>query len=179
MKMEDNAASYKMTYGLADYFMDKLKTELQNTYFCLNLDESTNPNQEKVVARLVSYFSKESNEVTVRHLDSFKEIRADAESFFTEIEKLFEKYKLPLNNLIPVLLDSCSTMRGKKNGVETKLRAKAPHLLDIDGDSVHHTHNAAKSFTAAFEYYLQGLFNTIHSDFFGVQTCVLFWRRFV
>lgn len=46
------------------------------------------------------------------------------------------------------------------------MRAKAQHLLDIDGDSVHHAHNAAKSFTAAFEYYLEGLFNTLHSDFF-------------
>ena len=51
--------------------MEGLKTELQNTFFCLNLDESTDTYQEKVVAGLVSYFSKERNEVTVRQLDPF------------------------------------------------------------------------------------------------------------
>ena len=55
-------------------------------------------------------------------------------------------------------------MRGKKTGLEVRLREKAPHLLDIDGDSVHHAHNVAKSFTAPFNYYLEGLFNSIHAD---------------
>ena len=77
--MERAAASYKMKHGVAEYLMEDLKTELQNTFFCLNLGESTNANQEKAVACLVSYFSKERNEVTVRHLDPFKVLRADAD----------------------------------------------------------------------------------------------------
>lgn len=165
LKMDRCTASYKMTYGLASFFTEELIEELRSTFFCLNLDESTNSNQEKVVAVLVSYFSSEKKEISVRHLESFTVIKADAESIFLKIEELFEKHQLPWNNLISVLMDSCSTMRGKKSGLETRLREKAPHLLDIDGDSVHHAHNVAKSFATPFNYYLEGLFNSIHTDF--------------
>ncbi|XP_045193668.2 uncharacterized protein LOC123549557 [Mercenaria mercenaria] len=82
-----------------------------------------------------------------------------------KVEEMFEKYNLPWNNLLSVLLDSCNTMRGKKSGLEARIREKAPHLLDIDGDSVHHVHNAAKAFTTPFKYYLESLFNCLHSDF--------------
>ena len=36
IKTDRAAASYKMKHGLAGYFMEDLKTELQNTFFCLN-----------------------------------------------------------------------------------------------------------------------------------------------
>lgn len=63
-----------------------------------------------------------------------------------------------------MLIDLCSTRRGKKTGLETRLREKAPNLLDIDGDSVHHAHNVAKSCTAPFNCYLEGLLNSIHAN---------------
>ncbi|KAH3781776.1 hypothetical protein DPMN_159680 [Dreissena polymorpha] len=57
-------------------------------------------------------------------------------------------------------------MRGEKGGVETLIQSfKAPHLLDIDGDSVHHAHNAAKAFCKPFNNWLEQLFKDIHSDF--------------
>lgn len=71
-----------MTFELASFFTKELVEELKNTFFCLNLDESTNSNQEKVVAVLVSYFSSEKKEIIVRHLESFTVIKADAESIF-------------------------------------------------------------------------------------------------
>lgn len=37
-------------------------------------------------------------------------------------------------------------------------------LLGIDGDSCHHTHNAAKKFCAPFAYHCEGLFKDIFSD---------------
>ena len=64
LKMDRNTASYKMTFGLASFFERELDEELRNTFFCLNLDESTNSNQEKVVAVLVSYFSSEKKQIT-------------------------------------------------------------------------------------------------------------------
>lgn len=82
LKMDRCTASYKMTFELASFFTKELVEELKNTFFCLNLDESTNSNQEKVVAVLVSYFSSEKKEIIVRHLESFTVIKADAESIF-------------------------------------------------------------------------------------------------
>ena len=165
MSMDRTTASYKLNFGLAKYFQDKLDKVLQGTFFSLNMDESTSTNNEKIVAVLVSYFSKEERQIVVKHLESFSIVTADASSLFGKVCEMFEKHSLPWNNLISVLLDSCNTMRGKKSGLETRMREKARHLLDIDGDAVHHAHNAAKAFAKPFQYFIEGLFKDIHSDF--------------
>ena len=40
----------------------------------------------------------------------------------------------------------------------------APHLLDVDGDSCHHLHNAAKKFCAPFSGEVEGLFRDVYND---------------
>ena len=52
-------------------------------------------------------------------------------------------------------------MRGSKNGLE-KLQS---NHLDIDGDSCHHIHNAAKKCTKHFDAHLKLLFINIYNDF--------------
>ena len=39
-----------------------------------------------------------------------------------------------------------------KTGVEKRLRDEIPHLLDVDGDLVHHVHNAAKVLCTTFAH---------------------------
>ena len=41
-------------------------------------------------------------------------------------------------------------MRGKKSGLETKLREKAPNMQDIGGDTCHVIHGAVKRFCDPF-----------------------------
>ena len=64
-----------------------------------------------------------------------------------------------------VLMDSCNVMRSSKSGLEVRLRGKAPYMLDIDGDTCHHAHNAAKEFCKLYDYIVEGLLNDIHNDF--------------
>ena len=62
-------------------------------------------------------------------------------------------------------MDSCAVMRGPKCGVEVRLREKAPQLLDIDGDSCHHIHNAVRQLCKPFDYHVEGLLGDLHNDF--------------
>ncbi|XP_041459242.1 uncharacterized protein LOC121410920 [Lytechinus variegatus] len=80
---------------------------------------------------------------------------------------MFDKLKLPWENLISILMDSCNIMRGSKSGLETLIRKhKAHHMLDIDdGDSCHHAHNAAKSFCEPFEKEVESLLTKLYNDF--------------
>ena len=65
-----------------------------------------------------------------------------------------------------VLMDSCSVVRGSKSGFEIKLRESvAPALIDMDGDSCHHIHNACKKFTTIFDQYLEQLYQDIYNGF--------------
>ena len=71
---------------------------------------------------------------------------------------------IPLKNLTSDLSDSANYMWGKKSGVEARLREKAPHLLDIDGDTCHHMHNSTKKFSAVFEKHVERMMTDVHND---------------
>ncbi|ELT95293.1 hypothetical protein CAPTEDRAFT_190074 [Capitella teleta] len=79
--------------------------------------------------------------------------------------RIFKKHGMPWENLVSVLLDSCNIMRGFKKGRKQKLRQKAPHLVDIDGDVCHHVHNASRKFCASFRHWLEGDFGDLHTNF--------------
>ena len=65
-----------------------------------------------------------------------------------------------------ILMDSCAVMRGSKGGLETLVKKrKAPQLLNIDGDSYHHAHNACKSFCKPFNMHVEGLLADLHIEF--------------
>lgn len=166
LSMDRTSASYKMTHGLSKTFQDKLINDLKTSKFSLNIDEATSSNNQKVLAVMVSYFCSDANDVVIKHLDSISVIKVDADTLFKALDSLFQKHEIPWENLVSVLMDSCAVMRGSKNGLEQKIKSqRAPHLLDIDGDSCHHAHNAAKRFCEPFKGHIEGLVSDLHSDF--------------
>lgn len=166
MSVDRTSASYKLKYGVAKTVKDKLVSDLQNNYFSLNIDEATSNNINRVVTVLVSYFSPEKKQVVVHHLESFSVVKVNSETMYNALVDLFERHQLPCSNLMSILMDSCAVMRGSKTGLETRIRQnKAPHLLDIDGDTCHHAHNASKGFCKPFKYFVEGLFSDLHTDF--------------
>ena len=144
LSMDRTSASYKMRYGLAKTYNDKTLDNIKNSFFSLNIDESTSNNLMRVLTILVSYFSATEQSIVVEHLSSLSCIHATSAAVYQEIVSVFEKHDIPFSNPMSVLMDSCNVMRGSKNGVEIKIRSnKAEHLLDIDGDTCHHIHNVS------------------------------------
>ena len=83
-----------------------------------------------------------------------------SETVFKAALDLINEKELPWCNLMAVLMDTCSVMRGSKNGFEIKLRESvAPALIDMDGDSCHHIHNACQKFTT------EQLYQDTYNDF--------------
>lgn len=74
----------------------------------------------------------------------------------------------PSDNVIiavSILMDLCAVMRGSKNGLEKLIRnRRAPQMLDIEGDSCHHIHNASKKFCSPFEHWVESLLSDLHTD---------------
>ncbi|XP_030828178.1 uncharacterized protein LOC115919185 [Strongylocentrotus purpuratus] len=166
LSMDRTTASYKMTHGLSKTFHEELIEDLKSSHFSLNIDECTSETNQRVVTVLVSYFSEKENKVVTKHLSSFKVVTVNSETLYNHLVALFDKYSLKWENLVSILMDSCAVMRGSKSGLETRIRSKkAPQLLDIDGDSCHHAHNAAKAFCHGFDNYIEGLLNDIYTDF--------------
>ena len=136
------------------------------THFLLNIDEATNDASHKKILRiLVSFFSYEKGEVVVRHLALISLERMTSSILFDCITEIFQSRNLPWTRLMFVLLDSCGVMQGKKSGLEVRLRqGNAPHLLAINGNSLHHVHNASKKITEQFDEFIKILFRDLFKD---------------
>jgi len=166
LSMDRTSASYKMRFGLGETFLNKTLKNISECPYSLNMDESTSNNLMRVLCILVSYYCNDSQQVVVEHLASISVIKVDTKSLHKELVDLFAKYNIPWKNLTSVLMDSCSVMRGSKNGLEVTLRKhQASHMLDIDGDTCHHIHNATKKFCSVFESKIECLLGVLYNDF--------------
>ena len=119
------------------------------------MKEYSTGNNKKVFSILVSFYDEEKERSVVEHYSSIECVVVNVQVLFNSIENLFELDSIPWHNLISDLSDSTNYMRGKKSGLETKLREKQPNLLDIDGDICHHIHNAVKNFCSPFDDFVE------------------------
>ena len=55
-------------------------------------------------------------------------------------------------------------MRGKKSGLETKLREKAPNMLDTGGDTCHVIHGAVQRFCDPFLGFVEKVLGDLNAD---------------
>ena len=164
LHMDRTSASYKTTYGLAKTLKGETLSDLRRYPFSLNMDESTSTGNKRVVTVLVSYYNPAVQRVVIEHLESFTVVKVDALSLFNCVVELFTKNNIPWENLVSILMDSCAVMRGKKSGLETRIREKVPHLIDVDGDVCHHMHNSCSTFCKPFDGFASKLFTDIHND---------------
>ena len=139
LQVARTTASYKMRNGLARGLEKQLVDKLKEGFFSFNIDEATSPTLHKVLTLLVFYFCSTKNEVVDEHLGSLNLPTVNSETVFKAVVNLMDEKNLPYSNLMAVLMNSCSVMRGSKNGFEVKLRENvASHLIDIDVDACHH-----------------------------------------
>lgn len=130
---------------MAKSFKEDLQSKLSNTYFPLNVDEATNNNSDQILNILVQYYDDNTGKLSVEHFGSREQNLATAKNIFSDINDVLNDYGLKWDQVISILMDNCSTMRGTRGGVETLCRQENAYLLDISGDTVHMINNAAKA----------------------------------
>ena len=163
--MGRTSVTYKLTDGLSEILHKRLVNTLKEVPFSINIDECTAKNNQKVLSILVAFYSEVENSTVVYPLASITLKVVSAEVVYQAVCKVFEKENIPYTNLISILSDSAAYMRGKTSGFETLMRErKAPHLLDIDGDLCHHTHNSVKLFCSPFDQIIEQLCDDLYRD---------------
>ena len=85
---------------------------------------------QKVFSILVSFYDEILKKVVIEHYESVECILVNSSTLLHKIDYLFKRDDIPWANLISDLSDNTNYMRGKKSGLETKLREKAPNMLD-------------------------------------------------
>ncbi|KAI8777450.1 hypothetical protein BgiBS90_021653 [Biomphalaria glabrata] len=149
--MGRTAATYTMTYGIAEAMKKELSQSLQGNFFSLNIDEATNNAGNKCLNVLVQYYSDTKQQVCVELLGSRQVNISTAENIFNALESILNERNLLWSQVISVTMDNCNVMRGAKNGVEAIIKKANPCLLDVSGDTVHMINNAAKAFFVPVE----------------------------
>ncbi len=165
MQLSRTSASYKMRYGMGLTIAERIFEHMRKLPYSVNIDEATSDTNKKVLAVLVCYYNMEKKTVDVEHLTSLELYKTNAATIYNALTSFFSKNKLPLKNMVSMLLDSCAVMRGSKEGLETKIRKKDnPNMLDVDGDSCHHIHNSSRVFCKQFDGWLESLFKDVAED---------------
>ena len=140
-----------MSHGVGNYFQRELSLELSSKHFSLNVDEATNNAGNKIVNVMVQYWSDEQQKCVLRLLGSREVNLATASNIFMAISDILNVRQLNWSQVISVMMDNCSVMRGVKNGVEALIKKVNPFLLNVSGDTVHMINNAASDFFTPIE----------------------------
>ena len=108
------------------------------------IDESNKQYGKKFLHMLVKYFNQEQGDTVNDFLGSVVVNKANSANLVAAIVKQFRDDDLSFDNVIQVMSDSPSAMRGVLNGVVTVLkRDNAPHLIDISGCSLRTVSNVS------------------------------------
>jgi len=158
------SATYITTHGVAKTFKEEVKGKIKGKYVSLNLDEATNNSYNKVLNVLVQYFDEEEGKIQLRHMGSRAQHISTAKDILKSVEDILAEYDVNWWQVVSVLMDNCSTMRGVRGGVEVLIREKNPNLLDISGDTVHMVSNAAKVLLTNVDEGVQEFCNDMYYD---------------
>ena len=138
---------YNITHGTYQTFKSQLDKKLRENVFSLQIDESNKMYGRKFLIMLVKFYDKEEGKIVNRFWELKETNKGDAASLVKAIRDTFEEHDVPYKNLIQIMSDSPSVMRGPYTGVITQMKENAPHLIDLGGCSLHHVSNAVKNAT--------------------------------
>lgn len=136
-------ASYLITDALAPYFREIFISEVQQKYFSLQYDETTNNAGQKELQVLVRYWSDSAGQITTKHLESFYMGHATAEDLKTNLLVAMEKSHLSLRKLLMLASDGPNVNKKVFRCVNEDVKSvREKGLIDIGFCNIHVIHNA-------------------------------------
>lgn len=116
--------------------------------FCICLDESTDVSKQKVLVITTRYTDRITGKCEKKMWDMpkvfLKGMKADAgaERIFNCVKESFEKYDVPVLNIVACCTDGCKTMTGHIKGFKKRLKEIFSHVIFVTCPA-HYTHLCA------------------------------------
>ncbi|XP_026477666.1 uncharacterized protein LOC113383631 [Ctenocephalides felis] len=116
---------------------EDLSIKLENVLFSVIIDESTDNSRTQNLCIVVRSYDAEQGKITSRFWELYqifneedKSCEASAQHILKMlmIEKSFEKYSVPLTNIIGFESEGCNSMIGDKNLVRTRFEQRCPGI---------------------------------------------------
>ncbi|XP_078315534.1 SCAN domain-containing protein 3-like [Crassostrea virginica] len=117
--------------AIAPDLYDTLIKRCQSQPFTLLCDESNDRGADKCFAVLVRIFEEESRSVKTRFIDMPVVNVGTGANLYAALDKILRTRDIPWANVLAYSSDNCSTMKGKKNSVLSRVKEAQPHVMDI------------------------------------------------
>ena len=91
---------YLITDAFAPYFQKQIMQNIQNVYYFILFDETTNSSNEKELQFMLQYWSNAQNKVISQHIETFFIGSATAEIIFDKTCEALHNVKLPRDYLL-------------------------------------------------------------------------------
>ena len=161
--MRQTKGDYFLTHGVYDYHHQKLINTLKNSFFSINIDESS-VNRKSQLDVNVSYVDTEKKESCKRNFTTISmEKGTSAQEIVDALVMEFDSSFIPLTNIVTIVTDGCSTMLGEDGGVHALLRQRLPHLPHWGGCSCHDSSNILKGGVTKLHPNLTNLYSQLHT----------------
>lgn len=117
-----------ITNACAPHFHDSLKARLQDRYFSIIIDETTDISTSKELAIVCRYYDARKKAVISHFYDMIPLANSTTESIYNHIAELFEADDIPMSNIVGFAADTTNSMFGEHNSVVSRLKAAYPHI---------------------------------------------------
>lgn len=148
-----------------------LINDLKVQKFSILIDESTDISVTKTVAVVVRYFDSKPGQIISRFWDLIQlfeanttEHSANAEKLFKVVIESFQKYSIPLENIIGFGSDGANTMMGCHNSVSSRFRQLCPGITILKC-ICHSLHLCANDATKELPYTCEKLARNVYNYF--------------
>ena len=118
--------------ALDPYYKKAVVENVRTGPYSLLCDESNDRGDlVKLLTVLIRAYEPNNNQIRTRHLETVGISDLTADGIFKTLEEIIEKHGLTFSNVVSFASDTCSVMKGVRNGVIAKLREKKPKIIDI------------------------------------------------
>ena len=116
---------------LAPFFVNELKSDIQDTPFSLLVDESTDISVTKLVASCIRYYSKKSEKIGTTYLGMNEIVHADAIGLDESVRNLLNQWDLKGDNMVGLGTDGANVMKGQHHSLFSLLHDRWRHLIHL------------------------------------------------
>lgn len=116
---------------ISDYINDHVKNEIHNTtFFAIEVDDSTDITQTSQCSMIIRYVNSEG--IIVERFLGFHNVSADrsSEALFSLLDGVLSEFGYE-NKLVAQCYDGASVMAGHLNGLQKKVKDKAPQSVFV------------------------------------------------
>lgn len=138
--------------------------KLENCYFSLIVDETTDVGTKKALVLIARLWNESNFEVEDHFLSLIELKECTGAGIYESIHTFMEKHSIPKRNIIGLAADNCNVMMGDKIGVKAQIKRDCPNIF-ILGCSCHSLHLCASHASEKLPNSVESFLRDVHNYF--------------